>query len=83
VRRSPLYYPLKEKGAVYGAKYGWERVNWFAPEGVEEKTSTPSRHAQLDGARGAEHKAAREHVVLIDQSSFCKFEVKGPVPWRF
>ena len=33
VRRSPLYFPLKEKGAVYGAKYGWERANWFAPEG--------------------------------------------------
>ena len=26
---------LKEKGAVYGAKYGWERANWFAPEGYQ------------------------------------------------
>ncbi|RTZ97597.1 MAG: hypothetical protein DSY89_10770 [Deltaproteobacteria bacterium] len=25
-----------------------------------------------------EHRAAREDVVLIDQSSFCKFEVRGP-----
>ncbi|MGD2015755.1 MAG: aminomethyltransferase family protein, partial [Desulfobacterales bacterium] len=26
----------------------------------------------------AEHKNARENVVLIDQTSFCKFEVEGP-----
>jgi 4-methylaminobutanoate oxidase (formaldehyde-forming) len=34
-RRSPLYRHLQEQGAVYGAKSGWERPNWFAPEGVE------------------------------------------------
>ncbi len=78
VRRSPLYYLLKEKGAVYGAKYGWERVNWFAPEGVtpeDELTfETPGWFNHVAG----EHKNAREKVVLIDQSSFCKFEVRGP-----
>ena len=78
VRRSPLYYPLKEKGAVYGAKYGWERANWFAPPGVapqDERTfQVPNWFAHV----AAEHKNARENVVLVDQSSFCKFEVQGP-----
>jgi sarcosine dehydrogenase len=61
VKRSPLYWLLREQGAVFGAKYGWERANWFAPPGVER----------------TEHRAAREAVVLIDQTSFSKFEVTG------
>ncbi len=77
VRRSPLYYLLKEKGAVYGGKYGWERANWFAPEGVapedDHTFDIPNWFAHV----AAEHKNARENVVLIDQSSFCKFEVEG------
>jgi len=78
VRRSPLYYPLKEKGAVYGAKYGWERVNWFAPEGVSKEAEHTFEVPAWMEQVGAEHRAAREQVVLIDQSSFCKFEVEGP-----
>jgi 4-methylaminobutanoate oxidase (formaldehyde-forming) len=78
IRRSPLYFPLKGRGAVYGAKYGWERPNWFAPPGVEpidEKTfEIPNWFEHV----AAEHQNARENVVLIDQSSFCKFEVGGP-----
>jgi len=78
VRRSPLYFLLKEQGAVYGAKYGWERPNWFAPEGVAPEDAhsfeTPNWFAHV----GAEHRNARENGVLIDQSSFCKFEIAGP-----
>lgn len=77
VRRSPLYYLLKEKGAVYGAKYGWERVNWVAPEGVEPKDDHTFEVPNWFEYVAAEHKAARENVILIDQSSFCKFEVEG------
>jgi sarcosine dehydrogenase len=78
VRRSPLYGLLKEKGAVYGAKYGWERANWFARQGVTpEDVPTFGIPNWFDHA-AAEHRAAREAVVLIDQSSFSKFEVAGP-----
>lgn len=78
VRRSPLYYPLKEKGAVYGAKYGWERANWFAPEGVEPRDEHTFEVPNWFVHVAAEHQNARENVALIDQSSFCKFEVVGP-----
>jgi 4-methylaminobutanoate oxidase (formaldehyde-forming) len=78
VRRSPLYYPLKEKGAVYGAKYGWERANWFAPEGVTPKDDRTFETPGWFESVAAEHKNARENVVLIDQTSFCKFEMEGP-----
>ncbi len=78
IRRSPLYFLLKEKGAVYGAKYGWERANWFAPAGVapedEHTFEIPSWFEHV----AAEHNGARKNVVLIDQSSFCKFAVQGP-----
>jgi glycine/D-amino acid oxidase-like deaminating enzyme len=34
---SPLYQRLKSHRAVFGSKLGWERPNWFAPEGIEAK----------------------------------------------
>jgi 4-methylaminobutanoate oxidase (formaldehyde-forming) len=77
IRRSPLYFPLKEKCAVYGAKYGWERANWFAPEGVTPKDTLTFEIPNWFEHVAAEHKNARENVVLIDQSSFCKFEIEG------
>ena len=35
VRRSVLHNQLEALGAVFGTESGWERANWFAPEGVE------------------------------------------------
>jgi 4-methylaminobutanoate oxidase (formaldehyde-forming) len=83
VRRSPLYYLLKDKGAVYGAKYGWERANWFAPEGVPAKDVFTFEVPNWFEHVAAEHRNARENVVLIDQSSFCKFEVEGSSALEF
>ena len=77
VKRSPLYWLLKEKGAVYGAKYGWERANWFAPPGMPAEDSCTFGVPNWFETVSAEHRAAREAVVLIDQSSFSKFEVTG------
>jgi sarcosine dehydrogenase len=77
-RRSPLHATLKAAGAVYGNKFGWERPNWFAPPGTPV-VEVPSfgRGAAFD-AIGAEHRAVRERVALIDMSSFSKYEVHGP-----
>jgi dimethylglycine dehydrogenase len=33
LKRSPCYDRMAERGAVFGSVYGWERPNWFAPEG--------------------------------------------------
>jgi 4-methylaminobutanoate oxidase (formaldehyde-forming) len=77
VRTSPLYQRLKAQGAVFGWKLGWERPNWFAPKGVEVKDIyTYGRQNWFDQV-GHEHKAARERVVLIDQTSFAKFLLVG------
>lgn len=83
VKRSALYYILKEKGAVYGAKFGWERANWFAPAGVVPEDDLSFEIPGWFEHVAKEHKSAREQVVLIDQSSFSKFEIKGPGALEF
>ncbi|MCW6534155.1 GcvT family protein [Sphingomonas lycopersici] len=35
LRRTPCYERMKALGAVFGSVFGWERPNWFAPEGYE------------------------------------------------
>ncbi len=32
-KRSPCYERMQALGAVFGSVYGWERPNWFAPDG--------------------------------------------------
>jgi 4-methylaminobutanoate oxidase (formaldehyde-forming) len=77
-RRSPLHARLLAAGAVNGNKFGWERANWFAPPGTQA-IDPPSfdRGAAFD-AIGAEHRAVRERVGIIDMSSFSKYEIAGP-----
>jgi sarcosine dehydrogenase len=77
-RRSPLYPLLAAKNAVFGSRFGWERPNWFAPAG-SEAIDKPSFEARPNwfGPVGAECRAARERAVLIDQSSFSKYEISG------
>ncbi len=78
IRKSPLYRTLKNKGAVYGSKFGWERPNWFATQGFEAVDKPAYDHPNWFEAVGAEHRAIRERVALIDQTSFAKFEISGP-----
>jgi len=35
LRQTPCYDRMKALGAVFGSVFGWERPNWFAPEGYE------------------------------------------------
>jgi 4-methylaminobutanoate oxidase (formaldehyde-forming) len=75
---SPLYDRLKTAGAVFGSKLGWERPNWFAPEGVEPKDRYSMGRQNWFNAVGEEHRHVREAVGVFDQSSFAKFELSGP-----
>lgn len=74
---SPLYDRLKTYRAVFGSKLGWERPNWFAPEGMEAAdVPTMGRQNWFD-AVGEEHRHVREKVGIFDQSSFAKYEISG------
>ncbi len=78
LRLSPLYERLKAQGAVYGSKNGWERPLWFAPEGMPAEDQLDFLRPGWKTYGAAEHKAVRDGVALIDQSSFSKFELIGP-----
>ncbi|WP_135449045.1 GcvT family protein [Tabrizicola caldifontis] len=77
LRRSPLYAHLKAAGACFGEKLGWERPNWFAGPGEEAVDRYSMARPGWHEAVGREHRAAREHAVLIDQTSFAKFRLTG------
>ncbi|MCP4390040.1 MAG: FAD-dependent oxidoreductase, partial [Gammaproteobacteria bacterium] len=83
VRRSPLYQTLKQQGAVFGSKFGWERANWFSHGDIPPRDVPGFDRPQQAQTIGREHRAARERVVLIDMSSFSKFEIRGPLACGF
>jgi 4-methylaminobutanoate oxidase (formaldehyde-forming) len=76
-RRSPLYDRLRERGACFGSKMGWERANFFAPSPAEARIDYGWGHQNWHGWVAAEHRACREQVALFDMSSFAKLLVKG------
>ena len=73
-RRSPLYETLKDQGAVHGSKFGWERPNWFAPDGTEPVDTPSFERPNWFDAVGAECRALRERVGLAMASA------KAPTP---
>lgn len=77
VRRSPFYDRLVGAGAVHGSAFGWERPNWFAPDGVEPRYTYSYGRANWFGHAGEEHRAVREDVAMFDQTSFAKFRLSG------
>jgi glycine cleavage system aminomethyltransferase T/glycine/D-amino acid oxidase-like deaminating enzyme len=92
LRTSPLYDLLAAKGAEFGSKNGWERVNYFrplapspsggvSPNKAEEKFEQTPEHTL--GTPGwlpwmiEEQKATREAVAVYDQTSFSKLLLQG------
>jgi 4-methylaminobutanoate oxidase (formaldehyde-forming) len=76
-RRSPFHHTLLEAGAVMGELSGWERPNWFAPDGVEPVYEYSYGRQNWFEHTAAECRAVRDAVGLFDQSSFSKFLVTG------
>jgi len=74
---SPLYERLKAHRAVFGSKLGWERPNWFAPEGMEARDIYSMGRQNWFEPVSDEHRHVREAVGIFDQSSFAKYEMKG------
>ena len=77
VTKSPVYDRHAAKGAVFGESFGWERANWFAPAGVERADVLSFRRTNWFPHVGAECRAVRNRVGILDLSSFAKFEVSG------
>ncbi|MEY4340399.1 MAG: hypothetical protein RLZ14_2249, partial [Actinomycetota bacterium] len=77
-RRSTLHDRLAAHRACFGEVAGWERANWFAPEGVEPVYQYTYGKQNWFPYSGAEHMAVRTGVGMFDQSSFGKFVLEGP-----
>ncbi len=77
-RRTPMYDIFDKMGAVWGAQYGLEVVNYFAADG-EARYETPSfRRSNAFNAAGREVRAVREGVGINEIHNFGKYEVTGP-----
>ncbi len=78
LRLSPLHDTLRDNGAVFGSKFGWERPNWFSvDDGKSVEMGSFEGKPGWFNAVGDEVRAIRERAALIDQTSFSKFEITG------
>jgi 4-methylaminobutanoate oxidase (formaldehyde-forming) len=80
LRVSSAYEWHRARGAAFGEKSGWERVNWYeANAALGDESLRPAGWAGMlwSPAIGAEHRATREAAGLFDESSFAKLEVSG------
>ena len=77
-RRSPLYAVLRDAGACFGSKMGWERANFFAPSREEAHIEYAWGHQNWHPWVAEEHRACREQVAVFDMSSFAKLLIHGP-----
>jgi heterotetrameric sarcosine oxidase gamma subunit len=78
VKRSAVHDRLVAAGAYFRDVSGWEGADWYAPDGHVPKVE------KLSWGREnwfpwweAEHRAAREGVILMDMSFMSKFLVQG------
>ncbi|MHB8671612.1 MAG: glycine cleavage T C-terminal barrel domain-containing protein, partial [Acidimicrobiales bacterium] len=78
LKTDPLYDRLAARGAVFGARNGWERPMWFVPAGQPRGDETTYRRPGWLPHEIAECRAVRERAGLLDMSSFAKYEVRGP-----
>ncbi len=78
LRTSPAYDRQAARGAQFGWVNGWERPNYYAPQGFNDHDSRSFRRGGWWQYAVEEAKAIREGVGLIDATAFTKHIVKGP-----
>ena len=78
LKQSVLHDRLKAAGAYFTESHGWELPDWFAPSPQQARIERRSwgRQTWWDW-HAAEHRAAREDVIVMDMSSMSKFEIQG------
>ncbi len=77
LRTAPCYERLKKMGGVFGSSFGWERANWFAPNGVEAIDNWSFRRSSYHEHVGAEIQNMSKNVGLLDLSGFAKCRISG------
>jgi dimethylglycine dehydrogenase len=77
LRTSPAYDRQAARGAQFGWVNGWERPNYYAPEGFNDHDARSFRRGGWWQYAVEEAKAIREGVGLVDATAFTKHIVKG------
>jgi 4-methylaminobutanoate oxidase (formaldehyde-forming) len=84
LRRSPAYAWHAARGAQFGEKSGWERVDWYAANAAGATGRPPGWAGRYwSPAIAVEHRATRTSAGLFDETSFAKIEVGGPDAAQF
>ena len=78
LRTAPCYERLKSMGAVFGQKFGWERANWFATDGMVQEDDWSFRRSKWFSAIGREIANVTANVGLLDMTAFAKCRISGP-----
>lgn len=78
LRTAPCYDRVKARGAQFGQVNGWERPNYFAPEGFDDHAARSFRRGGWWQYAVDEARAIREGVGMIDATAFAKQRVYGP-----
>jgi dimethylglycine dehydrogenase len=81
IKTTPAYDAMSAAGCRWGNSWGLEIPRYFAPPGFEEKP-TLKRSNAFDVV-GAECRAVREGVGLLDIAPFSRYEVTGPEAERW
>jgi 4-methylaminobutanoate oxidase (formaldehyde-forming) len=81
-RLSALHGRMRDLGAVFGVKNGWERPDHLEPGEPSRRSGADQRGfgwrtPPWSGRVAEEHRAFRERAGMIDMSSFGKIEVSG------
>ncbi len=78
LKTSPAYDRQKARGAQFGQVNGWERPNYYAPEGFDDHASRSFRRGGWWQYAVQEAKAIRDGVGLVDATAFTKHRISGP-----
>ncbi|HEU4730745.1 MAG TPA: glycine cleavage T C-terminal barrel domain-containing protein, partial [Kofleriaceae bacterium] len=77
-RQSPIHDRLALRNACFKDVSGWEGADWYAPPGVAPRADQHSWGRQhWFPYWAAEHRAARDGVIVMDMSFMSKFLVEG------
>lgn len=77
-RRSPVHHLVAAANANFGSRMGWERANFFAPDGEPPVIEYSWGKQNWLPWSAAEQAATRTAVAVFDQTSFSKYLLRGP-----
>jgi 4-methylaminobutanoate oxidase (formaldehyde-forming) len=76
-KRSPFYDRLVARGAYFRDVSGWEGADYYAGTGQKPEMELTFGKPTWFSQWAAEHRAAREGVIVMDMSFMAKFLVEG------